>query len=123
MNLICKCWKGNLPQRMEKAFPLLRMRNWFHFHAYFSRLYILLMKPDTLKLVYFAYLCPVLSYWLILWGNSTDGSKVFNIQKKIIRIMAAARTVSCIRLFCRFNILPLASEYITRHSLMELSPT
>jgi hypothetical protein len=32
----------------------------------------------------------VLSYGLIFWGNSIDRNKVFNIQNKIIRIMAGA---------------------------------
>jgi hypothetical protein len=70
------------------------------------------MTIDNLKLVYFAYLRLISSYGLILCGNSTDRSKVFNTQKKIIRIMAGAKTVSCRRLFWGFNILPLASEYI-----------
>jgi hypothetical protein len=91
---------------MEKAFLLLNAEL-VPFHGYFS-----LMTINTLKLVYFAYLHLISSYGLILWGNSTDRSKVFNTQKKIIRIMASAKTVSYRRLVWRFNILPLASEYI-----------
>jgi hypothetical protein len=42
------------------------------------------MKKDTLKLVYFEYFYPVTSYKAIVWENSTDSKRVFNIEKKII---------------------------------------
>jgi hypothetical protein len=72
-----------------------------------------LMRVDTLKLVYYAYFHSVLSYELIFWGNSTDSNKIFIIQKKIIRIMAGVKSrASCRTLFQKFNILPLASEFI-----------
>jgi hypothetical protein len=72
-----------------------------------------LMTINTLQLVYIAYFHSVLSYGLIFWGNSTDSSKVFYIQKKIIRIMASVKSrVSCRQLFQKFNILSLASEFI-----------
>jgi hypothetical protein len=67
------------------------------------------MTMVTLKLVYFAYFLSVLSYGLIFWRNLTDSNKVFYIQKKIIKIMAG---VSCRKLFWKFNVLPLASEFI-----------
>jgi multidrug resistance efflux pump len=71
------------------------------------------MTIGTLKLVYFAYFHCVLSYWLIFWGNSTESNNVFYIQKKIIRIMAGVKSrVSGRRLLWKFNILPLASEFI-----------
>jgi hypothetical protein len=50
-----------------------------------------LMKTETLKLVYFPYFHSIMSYGIILGGNSTDSKKVFYIQKGIIRIMAAAK--------------------------------
>jgi hypothetical protein len=54
-----------------------------------------------------------MSYGIIFWGNSTDSKKVFYIQKRIIRIMAGAkRRASCRELFKKFNILPLASEFL-----------
>jgi hypothetical protein len=43
----------------------------------------------------------------------TDSKKLFYIQKKIIRIMAGTkRRASCGELFKKFNILPLASEFL-----------
>jgi hypothetical protein len=51
--------------------------------------------------------------WSYFWGNSTDSKKVFYIQKRIIRIMAGTkRRASCRKLFKKFNILPLASEFL-----------
>jgi hypothetical protein len=32
-----------------------------------------------------------MSYGVIFWGNSTDSKRVFNIQKKIIRITAGVK--------------------------------
>jgi hypothetical protein len=73
----------------------------------------LLLKVDALKLVYFACFHSVMSYGVIFWGNSTDSKRVFIIQKKIIRIMAGVkRRVSCRKLFKKFNILPLVSEFL-----------
>jgi hypothetical protein len=47
------------------------------------------------------------------WGNPTDSKQVFYIQKKNIRIMAGTkRRASCRELFKKFNILPLASEFL-----------
>jgi hypothetical protein len=72
-----------------------------------------LLKVDTLKLVCFACFHSVMSYGVICWGNSTDSKRVFIIQKKIISIVAGVkRRVSCIELFKKFNILPLASEFL-----------
>jgi hypothetical protein len=54
-----------------------------------------------------------MSYRIIFGGNSADSKKVFYTQKRIIRIMAATkRRASCRELFKKFNILPLASEFL-----------
>jgi hypothetical protein len=74
---------------------------------------ISLMKTETLKLVFFAYLHSIMPYRIIFWGNSTDRKKEFNIQKKIIRTMAGTnRRARCKELFKKFNVLPLASEFL-----------
>jgi hypothetical protein len=70
-------------------------------------------KIETFKFVCFGYFHSIMSYGIIFWGNSTDFKKMSYIQKKIIRIMAGAkRRVSCRELFKKFNILPLASEFL-----------
>jgi hypothetical protein len=71
------------------------------------------MATDTLKLVYSSCFHCILSYALIFWGNSTDRTKVFNTQKKVITIRPGAKSkVSCRKLFWKCNIFQLASEYI-----------
>jgi hypothetical protein len=73
----------------------------------------LLLKTDALKVFCFAYFHSVMSYGVIFWGNLTDSKRVFNIQNKIIRIMADVKNrVSCRELFKKFNILPLGSELL-----------
>jgi hypothetical protein len=47
-----------------------------------------LLKIDTSELIYFI---SILSYGVIFWGNSIESKRVFNIQKKIIRIMASIK--------------------------------
>jgi hypothetical protein len=72
----------------------------------------LLMKTESIKLVFFAYFHSIMSYGNIFWGNSTYIKKVFYIQKKIIRIMAGTkRRASYRELFKKINILPLVSEF------------
>jgi hypothetical protein len=70
-------------------------------------------KLETLKSVYFAYIHSIMSYGIIFCENSTDSKKVFYIQKKIVRIMVGTKMRASYReLFKKFNILPLASEYL-----------
>jgi hypothetical protein len=71
------------------------------------------MPLNTLKSIYYSYFSTVMSYGLLFWGNSPQSSRVFIMQKKIIRIMTNCSTrVSCRSLFRRLEILPLASQYI-----------
>jgi hypothetical protein len=58
----------------------------------------------------------IMSYGLILGGNSPHSSKIFRMQKKkIIRIMMGCRSrVSCKNFFRKLEILPLASQYCSR---------
>ena len=54
----------------------------------------------TLRSIYFAYFHSVVSYGIILWGNSPHSRKIFTLQKKIIGIMMGAHpTTSCRKLF------------------------
>ena len=43
---------------------------------------ISLVSPDTLRIIYFAYIHSILSYGIIFWGNSSYSNKVFILQKK-----------------------------------------
>jgi hypothetical protein len=67
----------------------------------------------TLKTVYCAYFCSIMEYGIIFCGNSTESKRVFQLQKKIIRIIGRSETrTSCKPLFKWLDILTLPSQYI-----------
>jgi len=67
----------------------------------------------TLKMVYYAFFHPIMSYNLIFWGNSTNSKRVFKLQKKAIRIiMGAKNRLSHRGFFRQLKILPLYAQYI-----------
>jgi len=71
------------------------------------------MSSAVLKSVYYLYAHSIMSYGLIVWGNSTDSDELFKIQKRIIRIiMNSNKNASCKELLKKLNILPLQSKYI-----------
>ena len=39
------------------------------------------MSPETLRMVYFAYIHSIMSYGIIFWGNQPYSDKIFQIQK------------------------------------------
>jgi hypothetical protein len=54
-----------------------------------------------------------MSYGIIFWGNSTHSTQIFNIQKRIIRvIMKVGNKDTCRPFFKTLNILPFYSQYI-----------
>ena len=72
---------------------------------------------DTLRSTYFAYFHSIVSYGIILGGNSSYSKKLFTLQKRIIRIMVGAHPrISCRKLFTELEILTVPSQYI--YSLM-----
>jgi hypothetical protein len=53
------------------------------------------------------------TYGIIFWSNSSDRSKIFRLQKKVIIIMAdVQKRESCKELFKNFHLLPIASKYL-----------
>jgi hypothetical protein len=69
--------------------------------------------PYVLLCVYYAQIQSILSYGLILWGNSAHVSKVFLLQKKAIRILHNAPfRAHCRPLFKALGILTLPSLYV-----------
>jgi hypothetical protein len=46
---------------------------------------------DSLKLIYYSYVHSILTYGIILWGNTPYSNVIFRIQKKIVRIMMGVR--------------------------------
>jgi len=70
------------------------------------------MSQDTLKSEYYSYFHSLISYGIILWGNSSNSLHVFQLQKRAIRIITGSRPRdSCRGLFKKLGILPLVSVY------------
>jgi hypothetical protein len=71
------------------------------------------MSQDALKSVYYSYFHSLITYGIILGGNSSNSSHIFWLQKKAVRIITDSRPRdSCRELFKHLRILPLQSQYI-----------
>jgi hypothetical protein len=54
-----------------------------------------------------------MAYGIIFWGNSTNNSKIFTIQKRAIRIIMGRKSRdSCRNIFKELKILTFISQYI-----------
>ena len=81
-----------------------------------------MVSQDTLRMVYFANVHSVMSYGIMMWGNSTHTKKVFTLQKKCIRILANANPkASCRILFRKLNIMTIYAQYIYSLALHTVS--
>jgi len=77
-----------------------------------------IMSPETLRMVYFAYIHLIMSYGIIFWGNQPYSDKIFKIQQRVIRFITNSRMRdSCRELFKKLEILPLYSQYILSISI------
>ena len=71
------------------------------------------MSPQMLKGIYYAHFHSIISYAIIFWGHIAPSTRVFRLQKRIVRIMMGGRSKdSCRKLFTSLEILPLPSLYI-----------
>jgi len=71
------------------------------------------MCQENLKSIYYSYFYSLMTYGIIFWGNPTHSIHVFQLQKRVIRIITDSRpTDSCRQLFKKLGILPLMSQYI-----------
>jgi hypothetical protein len=71
------------------------------------------MSQNILRMIYFSYFYSVMNYGLLFWGNSSYSTKIFRLQKCIIRIIFACKSRdSCRQMFNKIQILPLPSQYI-----------
>lgn len=78
----------------------------------FRRLKNICQVP-VLRMAYFALFHSHLNYGILLWGNSTHVTKIFILQKKIVRIIAnVSPTHSCKNLFIELRIMTLPCLYI-----------
>jgi hypothetical protein len=64
------------------------------------------MSKEILKMVCYAYFHSAMSYEIIFWGNFTDSTHIFKIQKGALRIITGSRNRdSCSNLFKHLKIL------------------
>ena len=70
------------------------------------------MCQENLKSIYYSYFHSLMTYGIIFWGNSTHSIHVFQLQKRVIRIITDSRpSDSCRQLFKKLGILSLMSQY------------
>ena len=63
---------------------------------------------QMLKAIYYSHFHSIISYGVIFWGHIAPSTRVFRLQKRIIRIMMGSRSKnSCRKLFTSLEILPL----------------
>jgi len=77
--------------------------------CYGIRLFKLLVSFEVLRLIYF-YMFTIISYGIILGGNSSHSKIIFKTQKRIIRFISTRD--SCHELFKNLEVLPFQSQYI-----------
>jgi hypothetical protein len=72
------------------------------------------MSPYILRTIYFACFHVHLKYGLTLWGGDPKSIRIFQLQKKVIRIIVkVSQPSSCRKLFKDLNILPLPCLYVS----------
>jgi len=95
-------WKAHIDQMMPKL----------NTTCFVIRTIQVIMSPETLRMVCFAYIQSIMSYGIIFWGNQPYSDKIFKIQKRVIRITANSRMRDlCRELFKKLEILPVCSRY------------
>jgi hypothetical protein len=71
------------------------------------------LPRETLKLIYYAYVHPILRYGIIFWGNCSSAHNVFMMQKRIIKIIAnAGPRDSCRLIFRNMKIFTIYSQHV-----------
>lgn len=70
-------------------------------------------SPQNLKEMYYAYVHSILSYGLMLWGNSTEYERVLKLQKRAVRTLVGGKyRETCREHFKTLQILTSVSQYI-----------
>jgi hypothetical protein len=71
-----------------------------------------IVPQSTLRTLYYAYVHPILSYGIIFWGRSSKVTKLFILQKRIVRVLTnTGARESCRDVFWKMEILTLYSQY------------
>lgn len=73
----------------------------------------------SLLTVYHAYFESIMSYGLMFWGDSSQSTEVFILQKKVIRLMAKVpNRSSCRNCFKNLKVLTMYSQFIFQLAVM-----
>jgi hypothetical protein len=72
----------------------------------------LFVMQETLKMVYHSYFHSIINYEINFWGRSPHSNSIFELQKRIIRIIVSIGIRdSCRELIKILHISPLISQY------------
>ena len=71
-----------------------------------------IVPVDMLRVIYFAHIHSITNYGIIFGGSSSYTSKVFILQKKIIRIITNTRPRDCFREVFKSMEIMIYSQYI-----------
>lgn len=81
--------------------------------VYQIRQLINLTTLDTALTFYYSNFYSLITYGLIIWGNSSDSERIFKIQKRAVRVLASARVNEhCRPIFKNMKILTLPGIFI-----------
>jgi hypothetical protein len=93
-------WKNHV----QKILPKLRSA------CYLARRMYPCCKSNALGMIYFAYFDADMEHGIIFWGDSVESKRIFQKQKRIIRIMTGCSSrISCGTLFQKLLIFTLTS--------------
>jgi hypothetical protein len=67
---------------------------------------------NTLRSIYFANFHSHLRYGILFWGGNSQSTKVFKLQKKVVRLICNVKKTSCRELFRMLNILPVPCVHV-----------
>ncbi|KAG8258144.1 hypothetical protein J6590_108468 [Homalodisca vitripennis] len=84
------------------------------------------LSRDTVRLVYFGYFVPILTYGLIFWGTASGKliNRVFKLQKKAVRLMCGlGHRESCREVFPRESLMTLPSLRLPHLHLRTFNPS
>ena len=77
-------------------------------HYYVIQSLKLVTSINTLRSIYFANFHSHLRYGILFWGGDSQSTKVFKLQKKVVRLICnVTRKTSCRELFRTLSILPV----------------
>lgn len=99
-NLNWSCYIDGLASKLAaSAYCIKNLKNYVHI--------------DVMRIAYFAFFQSHLLYAILVWGHSAHVSRIFRIQRRVIRSMAGIKTRDCCKKgFINLEILTLPSLYI-----------